>query len=112
MMMRNRWVFSNILAGAASVQLFGPRTDYRRVLAQVQARAIRQGVSVDETFKQHMAERMLGQLLMAGTCLSAMGATVFGAAHGWSDVLLVPLAVVPMALMVLAGAAHQKTREQ
>jgi hypothetical protein len=107
--MRNRWAFSNILAGAASVQLFGPRTDYRQVLAQVQDRASKQGGSVDQTFKQHMAERMLGQLLMTGTCLSAMGAAAFGAAHGWSDFLLVPLALVPMTLMVLVGRAHQKS---
>jgi len=106
--MRNRWAVSNILAGAASVQLFGPRTDYRQVLAQVQVRASKQGCSVDQTFKRHMAERMLGQLLMTGTCLSAMGAAAFGAAHAWSDFLIVPLALVPVTLMVLVGTAHQK----
>lgn len=110
--MQNRWAFSNILAGAASVQLFGPRTDYRRVLAQVEARAKKQGCSVEQTFKQHMAERMLGQLLMTGTCLSAMGAAAFGAAHGWSDVLLVALALAPMTLMVLVGTAHHKAEAQ
>lgn len=107
--MRHRWALSNILAGAASVQLFGPRTDYRRVLAQVQARASAEGGALDQTFKRHMAERMLGQFLMTGLCLSAMGAAAFGATHGWSDFVIVPLALMPLTLMVLVGAAHQKT---
>lgn len=106
--MRNRWVASNILAGAASVQLFGARTDYRQVLAQVQARASAEGCAVDQTFKRYMAERMLGQFLMTGICLSAIGAAAVGAAQGWSDVVLVPLALVPVTLMVLVGSAHQK----
>jgi hypothetical protein len=101
------WSIRNILAGAASVQPFGPRSDYLQILDQIQARAEAEGATTDVTFRQHMLERTIGQFLMTVVSLSAIFVAVVGVSHGWSDWIVAPVALMPMTLMVAVSWFHQ-----
>jgi hypothetical protein len=90
----------NILAGAASVQPFSARSDYRQILDQVQTRADAEGVATDWMFRQYMLERKIGQCAMTCISLSAIATAVIGATHGWSDWIVAPIALIPSASMV------------
>lgn len=101
------WNISNILAGAASVKLFVTPTDYRNLWRTHQFRAALERNSGDTLFKQYLRERLLGQCLMTGLCLASIGVAVYGAVHDWSDLLVLPFALIPLALMLLIDPLHR-----
>jgi len=107
--MLNQWQFSNIIAGAASVRFFGPRPDYSTLMAEILARAAAEQSTVEVTLKRHMRERMAGQLLVAVTSLAAVAGAGFGTIAGWSDLIVIPLAITPSALMIAASATHRRS---
>lgn len=100
--------FSNIIAGAASVQLFPPRTDYQQVRAQVEKMSVADRMEFDTAFKKHIRERMLGQLIMAALSLSLMLLALVGAVNKWSDFVVGLCATAPWVLMFVVAKLHRK----
>lgn len=99
---------SNIIAGAATVNLFGAKTNYELLIKHINHRAAHDGVEFDVAFKAYMGERRLGQYLMTVLCLAAMLLAVIGASHGWSNFVVVPLALTPFALTSLVAALNNR----
>ena len=104
------WNIANIIAGACSVQLFGPRLDHRQVMAQIQVRATTDNITIDAAFKQYMKERKLGQFLMIGVCFSALAIAMIGATQEWPDLLVAPFAILPAILILVLSKLSNKRR--
>lgn len=102
------WSLRNVLAGAASVQMFAPRSDYRQILDQVQARAEAESVATDRVLRQYVRERLFGQIAMTCVSLSAIALAVVGTANNWPDWIILPFALTPMTLMAVVGRLHQR----
>lgn len=100
---KRTWHHTNILGGAASVRMFGPRMEYRQLQQLVEKRAANENISPESALKQTMQERLLGQVLMTVLCLGSIALACIGVARGWSDGIVVPLALLPLIAQVLVG---------
>lgn len=103
-----RWNLNNILGGAASVQLFAQRQDYRQVLAAVQSRAEQERVPAALALNRFMRERMLGQALMTLSCLGLLALALTGATHDWPEPFVLLSAAGPMLLTLAVSLAHSQ----
>jgi len=107
-----RWNIHNILGGAASVQLFAPRQDYREVLAAIALRVTQEDVPAEQVLTHFMRERMLGQALMTGSCLGLLGLALVGATSQWPTPLVALAAIGPTLLMMAVPAVHARVCEK
>lgn len=100
-----RWNLANIACGGASVQLFAPRTSVQEVQARVSARAAAEDTDVETMLAHYMRERILGQAVVTVTSLIFLALTVLGAISNWPSGLLIPVAIVPGMLPLIARVA-------
>lgn len=101
------WSLHHIVGGAASVRLFGPQLDYRQLQQQVATRAVAEDVTAEVALKRTMQERVLGQALMTLICLGCVLLACLGAVRGWSNMVVVPLALLPVVAQLLVAKMNQ-----